>query len=309
MKIALTGSSGLIGQSVQAAAHKRGWAVMPVRRLTGTSDHAAGSMNSADGADGLWADYSSGTVHGDWSDVAAVVHLAGAGIADQRWSAARKDVLRSSRIATTAAIARHLATLPRPVPLIMASGAGAYGDTGDTWADENSGFGSNFLADVCRDWEAAAEPARAAKVPVWAVRLPMVLATNGGALDKMLPPIRWGVGGPLGGGSQWVSWAALCDVTRLMLDLVDTSTADADSGGVVNAVAAHVPTQKDMTSIFAAQLKRPAFMPVPAFAVKLLFGQMGEELLLANSRVRSLHLNTLTAWHYHELDEWARDSL
>jgi uncharacterized protein (TIGR01777 family) len=232
--------------------------------------------------------------------VDAVVHLAGENVA-QRWTASAKERIRVSRVRSTALLARTLATMARPPRvLVMASGIGAYGthhDDGER--DEASPRGDDFLGAVCREWEAAAEPARAAGIRVVQVRIGLVVSANGGALAKMLPAFRLGAGGPIGGGRQWQSWIQRDD----LVDVLHRAILDDRLAGVVNAVAPQSLRQRDFAAAIGRVLGRPAFAPLPGLAVSALFGEMGRELLLAGTRARPGVLAALGhRWRFPELE-------
>jgi uncharacterized protein (TIGR01777 family) len=265
-RVAITGASGLVGSALSAFLTTGGHAVVPlVRSGEGTRWSPLEGEALPDGLDG--AD--------------AVVHLAGENIGQGRWTAARKRTIRESRVAATRRLAVALASLPRPPSvLVVASAVGFYGDRGDEELTEDSQQGQGFLAELCADWEAAAQPAVEAGIRVVHLRIGVVMSASGGALPKMRAPFLAGVGGPLGSGRQHVSWIALDDLVglahhALMTDLV----------GVVNATAPQPVTAAEQARTLGAVLHRPALIPVPAFALELLFGEMGRELLLAGARV------------------------
>lgn len=212
----------------------------------------------------------------------AVVHLAGAGIADQRWSAARKATILASRVDGTRTLAVALAASSAPPRVfVCASATGFYGDRGDEVVDERASAGRGFLPEVCVAWEEAAEPARAAGLRVAHVRIGIVLDPRGGALGKMLPIFRLGLAGRLGAGTQFMSWIALDD----LLDVVYRAVVDERVRGPLNAVASEPVTNATFTATLARVLRRPAFLPAPAFALRLALGEMAQPLLLASTRV------------------------
>jgi uncharacterized protein (TIGR01777 family) len=216
----------------------------------------------------------------------AVVHLAGENIA-QRWTPAAKARIRASRVDATRLLCQALARLPRPPRvLVCASATGFYGHRPGEVLDEQSPPGTGFLAETCRGWEAAADPARQSGIRVVSLRLGIVLAPDGGALARMLPVFRLGLGGRLGSGSQYWSWIALDD----LLGVVELALQDDGLNGAVNAVAPKGTTNSSFTAALAWALSRPALLPVPAFLVKTLFGEMGREALLASARVRPTRL-------------------
>ncbi|HEX9164449.1 MAG TPA: TIGR01777 family oxidoreductase [Gemmatimonadales bacterium] len=268
--IAISGASGLVGTAVAKALAARGDRVLRlVRKPPGQDemrwDPAGGAIDAPrlEGVDG-------------------VVHLAGESIAAGRWTAERKRRIRDSRVAGTRLLAGALSRLARkPAVLVSASAVGIYGDRGDEPLDESSATGQGFLAEVGREWEAAIEPAAGAGIRVVLPRLGIVLASHGGALAKMLPPFRLGLGGPLGRGTQWMSWITLDDAVGVVLAALDRP----DLAGPVNAVAPGPVTNAEFTRLLAAAVHRPAIFPVPAVALELLFGEMAREALLASQRV------------------------
>lgn len=214
--------------------------------------------------------------------VAAAVHLAGEPIAEGRWNDAKKLRIQRSRTRGTRLLAEALARLPTPPEvLVSASAVGIYGDRGDELLDEDSPLGSGFLAEVGKAWEAATAPAAGAGIRVVHLRMGIVLARHGGALAKMLPAFRLGGGGPLGSGRQWMSWIALEDAVSAILESLGNSRIH----GPVNAVAPEPVRNTDFAGTLGRVLNRPALLPVPAFGLRLLFGEMADEALLASQRV------------------------
>jgi hypothetical protein len=208
----------------------------------------------------------------------AVVHLAGEPVFGGVLTAARRARIRDSRIASTAALAEALAATPRgerPSTVVCASAVGYYGSRGDMLLDESASPGSGFLAEVCADWEAAARPAEALGIRLVSLRIGIVLAREGGALPMMSIPFRFGLGGPLGDGKQWVPWIHIEDLVRLTLHVLD----DASVSGPVNAVAPDPVRNEVLTQAIAHELHRPAFLRAPAFALKLALGELSGELL------------------------------
>lgn len=269
LRVALSGASGLIGRALSAFLKTGGHEVVPLVRRTPAPpgaiswDPAAGVL---DGGALAWCD--------------AVVHLAGENIAAGRWTAASKERIRASRVAGTRLIAETLAQMPGPPrTLIAASAIGYYGDRSDE-VDEGDPSGTGFLAEVCRQWEDACEPARRAGVRVVNLRIGVVLTAAGGALARMLVPFRLGLGGRLGCGRQGMSWVALDDVVGLIHHLLSSQI-----DGPVNATAPEPVSNADFTRTLARVLRRPALFPVPAAAVRLALGDMGQALLLEGARV------------------------
>ena len=235
------------------------------------------------GTDAIFWNPESGELDRDsLSGLDAVVHLAGENLAAGRWTEKRKSRILSSRVKGTHLLATELAAMNRPPSvLISASAVGFYGDTGEQPVSEDADSGKLFVSRVCRDWEAAAQPAVAAGIRVVFPRLGVVLTPAGGALARMLTPFRLGMGGRIGNGRQYMSWITVDDLVRVITRaLVDPSLT-----GPVNAVSPGSVTNDTFTRTLARTLERPAVLPVPAPAVRFLFGQMGREVLLAGSRV------------------------
>jgi len=269
--VLVSGASGLIGSALVPCLTRSGHRVIELRR------HTAGQP-----APTAWWNPEAGTVNLEAAGTLdAVVHLAGESVA-QRWTPAAKARIRDSRVRGTRLLAETFAKLPnRPQVLVCASAIGYYGDRGVEILDEQSPAGAGFLPEVCRAWEEAAAPARAAGIRVVHLRLGVVLAPNGGALAKLLPAFRWGVGGPFGSGNQYWSWTTLADLLRVVQYVLENESLQ----GPVNAVAPHPATNRVFAQTLGRALHRPSFFTVPAFAVKLLLGQMGQEALLASARV------------------------
>lgn len=268
--LAITGASGFVGKALAARLSASGHRVLRfVRRPEpGATDVI------------LW-DPATGVIdRAAASSLDAVVHLAGENVAGGRWSAARKRAIRDSRGPTTERLCRALAQLPKPPVLVSASGTGIYGDRGDEVLDEHSVRGQGFLADVAAEWEAGTEPLQRAGARVCVLRIGMVLGHGGGALEKMLPPFRLFLGGRLGSGRQWTSWIALDDLCAAIAFLL----ADERARGTFLGVAPNPVTNREFTAALAKQLARPAILPAPAFALRLLLGEMAEALLLSSQR-------------------------
>jgi uncharacterized protein len=271
MRIAVAGSSGLIGTALCARLEARGDVVVRlVRRPPSPGeaqwDPVSGSIDSA-ALDG---------VH-------AAVNLSGAGIGDRRWTEARRVAIVSSRLQSTSLLARTLARLrPRPTVLVNASAIGIYGDRGDEALTEESQPGTGFLAELCQAWEQATVPAADAEIRVVCLRSGVVLSASGGALARQLPLLRLGVGGRLGHGRQWTSWISLADETRAIVHLLD----DARLSGAVNATAPQPVTNRDLTRALGRALHRPTALSVPRFALRAALGRgLADEVALASQRV------------------------
>lgn len=211
----------------------------------------------------------------------AVIHLAGESIVG-RWTEAKKKRILDSRVQGTRHLAEALAkTKDRPRVLVAASAIGYYGDRGDEFLREESSSGQGFLPEVCRQWEAAAQPATQAWIRTVYMRTGVVLSQKGGALQKMLPPFRLGLGGNIGNGQQWLSWIDVQDWVGALHHILKTDLLQ----GPVNLVSPKPVTNAEFTKTLASVLSRPAIFPMPAFAARLVFGQMADELLLASQRV------------------------
>jgi hypothetical protein len=212
----------------------------------------------------------------------AAIHLSGANLSARRWTPSYRREIASSRLDSTRALATLLAGLRRPPrALLVASAIGIYGDRDDEVLDESSAPGTGFLADLCREWEAAAAPAAAAGIRVVHLRFGVVLAPGDGALKMMLPIFRLGLGGRLGLGKQWMSWISLSDLGSGVLFLLESPSVH----GAVNLTAPHPVTNSTFTRALARLVHRPAVLPAPAFALRLALGPMADEALLSSARV------------------------
>ena len=275
MRIAITGSSGLIGSALLARFGHDGHAITRVVRGAGVRDprHRTAAWNPAENA----IDRAGLDAHD------AIVHLAGEDIAAGRWTPARKQIIRESRIRGTRLLCETLAGLAhKPRVLITASGVGYYGHHDpDDRVDETSARGAGFLADLVRDWEEATTPATAAGIRVVHTRFGIVLSPRGGALAKMLPIFGMGLGGRVGSGQQVMSWIALDDVPSVLLHIMEHDALS----GPVNVVSPHAVTNAEFTRTLGKVLRRPAMLPLPAFAARWLFGEMADALLLGGARV------------------------
>jgi uncharacterized protein (TIGR01777 family) len=271
MRIAVTGASGLIGsalaESLTASSHEVVRLVRHEPRSAGEArwDPAAGTVDAA-GLEGC----------------RAIVHLAGAPIGARRWTDARKKELRDSRVLGTAAIARAAAAMSTPPEVLLCGSAiGFYGDTGDSWVDESSPAGTGFLADLVRDWEAAAEPARAAGIRTVHARTGLVVSTAGGAWAPLFPLFRAGLGGRLGDGRQFWSFIALHDEVAALRHLLDTSAVS----GPVNLTAPDPLTNRQITAAMGRVLHRPTLAAVPGPVLRLTLGEFAGDVL-SSQRVR-----------------------
>jgi uncharacterized protein (TIGR01777 family) len=268
--VAVTGSTGLVGRALVAALEAEGYAV---RRLVRHAPRGPGEA--------AWQPTAATIDAGALDGAVAVVNLAGETIA-QRWTAARRTRIVESRVKGTDLIARTIASMAGAKPaLINASAVGIYGDGGDAVLDESSASGDGFLADVCRAWEGATAAARDSGARVVLARTGVVLSPDGGAMQRLLVPFRLGVGGRVGSGRQWMSWIALEDHVRALAHLVRSPTLS----GAVNCTAPKPATNAEFTRAFARALRRPAVFPVPAMALRAVFGEMADETLLVSQRV------------------------
>ncbi|MGA8734742.1 MAG: TIGR01777 family oxidoreductase [Terriglobales bacterium] len=273
-RILVSGSSGLIGAALIPALKSSGYEIACLLRGT------------ASGKEQIQWDPTRPLTPETVSGFDAVVHLAGESIVG-RWTEAKKRRIRDSRVQGTRNLAEALARAPqRPRVLISASAIGYYGDRGDEALREVSSSGDGFLAEVCREWEGATEPAAKAGVRTVQMRIGVVLSPSGGALQKMLPPFRLGVGGNLGNGRQWWSWIDIDDLVGAIQHVIKTDGLR----GPVNVVTPNPVTNADFSKMLGSVLSRPAIFPMPAFAARLVFGQMGDELLLASQRVEPAKL-------------------
>ncbi|HYD50852.1 MAG TPA: TIGR01777 family oxidoreductase [Terriglobales bacterium] len=278
MNVLVTGGTGFIGKALVAELLHQGHAVTVASR-----DLVRARATLPPACQAIAWQPNQGPPPAVLGTCAAVIHLAGAGVGERRWSAARKRAIRDSRVQPTRALVEAIAAVPRerrPQVLISASAIGIYGDRGDEILDESSVPGSGFLAEVCKEWEREASAASALGMRTVMVRIGVVLGHDGGALGKMLPLFRLGVGGRLGNGEQWLSWIHREDLVRLF----HFALATAEVGGIVNGVGPAPVTNRELTVALAATLHRPALLPAPEFALRLALGEMAA-LVLDSQRV------------------------
>ena len=271
-RVVLSGASGMLGGSLRRALAALG---IPTLQLVRGPITAQDQLVWSPAATPAVADPAA------LEGCAAAIHLSGASVAGQRWTAAYRREMTASRVDSTRALATLLAGLRTPPrALLVASAVGYYGDRGDQLLDETSLPGKGFLADLCRQWETAAQPAVEAGIRVVHLRFGVVLGPGPGALARMLPIFRLGLGGRLGSGRQWMSWISVEDAMRALLFALETPSLV----GPVNLTAPSPVTNAEFTRELARQLRRPAFLPAPAFALQLALGQMADEALLASTR-------------------------
>jgi uncharacterized protein (TIGR01777 family) len=285
MKILMTGSTGFVGtalcQDLQSAGHT-------VCRLLRPGT-AAEKTRGADGFDVNW-NPATGELGGAAVGADAVVNLAGASIAQGRWTAGRKKLLLASRVDTTRALVQALSKMAaRPRVLVSASGIGYYGSCGDQVLTEESPLGQDFLSHLGQEWEAEAAKAEALGIRVVRARFGVILARHGGALPRMARPFAWGLGGRIGSGEQWMSWVTLQDVVGIVRFALENGAAR----GPLNVVSPQPVRNAAFTKALAKTLHRPALFPAPAFALRLLLGEMTDGLLLSSQRALPAQLEKL----------------
>ena len=284
MRILVSGSSGLVGTALVQALVQRGHTVSRLVRSGSAARSAAAGLPVR--WDPVSGDFDAAAAEG----ADAVVHLAGASLAEGRWNDARKRVLRSSRVDATRHLVSALAKLSRPPQIfVSASAVGYYGDRGDEELTEESPPGSDFLAELARNWEAEAARAAEFGARVVMLRFGVILSTQGGALPRMLPPFRLGLGGRLGSGKQWMPWLTLGEVVGCIRYVL----GKAETRGAINALAPNPVRNAEFTSILGKVLRRPTVFPVPALALRVLFGELADVVLLAGQRVLPRKLQAL----------------
>lgn len=282
VRVAVTGSHGLIGRSLVASLEADG---VEVRRLVRQAPCHPNEV--------VWDPAGTSPPDEAVRGCDVVVHLAGAGIGDARWTPARRTLIRESRVGPTERLATAVARADpgptgRPPALVSASAIGYYGERGDVELDEGASVGTGFLAEVCRDWEEATAPAAAAGRRVALARTGLVLSPDGGLLARLLPLARLGLLGPLGGGRQWMSWITLDDEVRALRHLIGS-----DLAGPVNLVGPDPVRNATFVRALARALRRPAFLPVPRLALEVVLGaEAARETALVSQRVRPRVLAT-----------------
>lgn len=270
MRIVVAGSSGLIGTPLVASLRRAGHDVVRLVR------------RPARDADEITWDPAAGTIDGDLEGVGAAANLAGAGVGDKRWTKAYKAEIRDSRVGSTITLSRALARLQvQPAVLVNGSAIGYYGSRGDERLTEDSAPGQGFLAEVVQDWEAATAPASQAGIRVVHARTGLVVSDSGGAFGRLLPIFKYGLGGRVGSGSQYWSFISLRDEVRAL----ERCLADATLAGPLNLVAPHAITNREATAAIAQEVRRPAFLPVPALALKAVLGEFADDILASQNVV------------------------
>jgi uncharacterized protein len=275
--VAITGSSGLIGSALARALEAEGRRVLHLVRRGARSDSEI-TWNPARG------EIDARRLEG----VDAIVNLAGENLT-QRWTDDAKRRIRDSRVQSTELIARTVANLAaKPRAFLSGSAIGIYGDRADLELDESSALGNDFLSSVCKEWEAATAAASNAGIRVVHLRTGIVLAKRGGALEKMMLPFRFGVGGKIGSGQQWLSWIALSDIVRALTFLLDREHVS----GAVNLVAPNPVTNEEFSRTLGQVMHRPSFFSVPRAALKIVMGEMADDTVLASQRAKPARLTS-----------------
>jgi uncharacterized protein (TIGR01777 family) len=289
MKVIVSGASGLIGNALIPALKKDGHSVQRLVRTAASSPEEISWNPEA------------GTIDRKAMENAdAVVHLAGENIAEGKWTPEKKARIKDSRQKGTTLLSRTLAELEHPPKvLVSASAIGYYGDRGEEILREDSGPGVGFLSEACQEWEHSTQPASEKGIRVVILRIGIVLSPKGGALKKMLPPFKMGAGGKLGTGDQFMSWIALDDLVSIMQFAMATETMS----GPFNAVSPNPVTNLEYTKTLGKVLMRPTLFSMPSFVVHALFGELGDALLLASTRVHPAKLITASyPFRYPELE-------
>lgn len=288
MKVAISGVTGLVGSALRESLLADGHEVFGLTRREDLPGIRAVTWDVARGR------FDASPLEGAF----AVVHLAGEPVA-QRWTEARKTAIRASRVNGTRLLVDGLKSLrDKPKVLVSASAVGYYGDGGDTELTESSPPGVGFLPDVCQAWESTALEATGAGIRTVCPRIGIVLSTKGGALVKMLPPFKMGVGGPVGTGKQWMPWVHIEDLVGILRHLIATESLQ----GPVNAMAPSPARNEAFSKALGRVLHRPAVLPTPAFALKILFGDMAEILLEGQRAVPEKLLHSGYSFRYPELE-------
>lgn len=289
MRIAITGASGMVGSELRAFLSTGGHEPISVVR-----------SKPASASEIYWEPMGGELSADDLAGVDALIHLAGESIASGRWTDERKRRILESRVQGTQLLAETLAAMENPPKVVIsASAVGYYGTRGDTWVDETSASGDDFLADVVQAWEDAWQPAIDAGIRVVKLRFGIILSLAGGVLDRMHLPFQMGAGGVIGSGKQYMSWIALDDV----LGIINHALFTENMAGAYNTVAPNPVTNREFTKIMGSVMKRPTIASLPGAVVKIMFGEMGEALLLGGQRVSAQKiLNTGYEFLYRDLE-------
>ena len=288
MRILICGASGLIGKALTKTLEAKGCELL-----------LAGRKEPQDERETKWTIEDGFAEPKRLEGLDAVIHLAGESVSALRWTDEKKAAIRSSRVDGTRSVVDALAKLKsRPKVLISGSAVGFYGDRDDEILTESSTSGDNFLAKTCREWEAESRRAEDAGIRTVLLRTGIVLSKDGGALATMLLPFKMGVGGVIGDGKQWMSWISLDDEIRAIKFVLEHE----EVRGAVNLVSPNPVTNQEFTSVLGEVLYRPTFIPLPEFAVSMLLGEMGDELLLSSTRAVPARLEQLGfEWQFPEL--------
>lgn len=288
MRIAITGASGLIGSALVPSLREQGHQVLRLVRRPAAAD------------DEITWDPAGGTVGEGLEGIDAAINLAGAGVGDKRWTRAYKKEIRDSRVLGTITLARAMARLDKkPTVLVNGSAIGYYGNAGPQPVDEDSPAGEGFLADVVVDWEKATSPASDVGIRVVHARTGLVVSADGGAFGRLMPIFRYGLGGRVGSGEQYWSFISLRDEVRAIEYCLNNATLQ----GPVNLVAPQAITNKDVTKALSASLHRPAFLPVPALALKAALGEFADDILASQNVVPRRLMGAGFTWVDPTIDE------
>lgn len=279
MKILMSGSSGFVGSALQQFLKRDGHSITRLVR----------HEHEKEAATILWDPERGQIETSALEGFDAVVHLAGENIAGGRWNEERKQRILDSRVQGTRTLGQALSKLKNPPQVFVSTSAvGYYGNRGDTFCTEDTSNGAGFLAEVCRQWEAATEPAKQAGIRTAIMRFGVVLSPNDGALAKMLPVFKLGLGGVFGSGDQYISWISIDDLLAIILFTINNVFIE----GPINVVSPHPITNREFTKTLGKVLNRPTILPVPAFALKLVLGsEMAEEMLLSSTRTDPFRLH------------------
>jgi len=271
MKVLITGATGLLGQALQRSFAEKGYEMLLASRKEPIDDqHIQWSVE-----DGF-------SEPEKLEGIDAVVHLAGESVSGLRWTDEKKKAIRDSRVLGTRSVVDAISKMnKKPQVLVAASAIGFYGERGDEDLTESSAGGDNFLAEVGKAWESESRRAEDAGIRTVLLRTGIVLSKDGGALATMLTPFKLGVGGVVGSGKQWMSWISLDDE----IEVINFAIENENLRGAINAVSPHPVTNEEFTKTLGEVLYRPTFLPLPEFAVSMIFGEMGDALLLASTKV------------------------